>query len=224
MDRHLSSSFAIPPASLSIFSILTTLIGLLLYERLFVPFARLFTKNPSGITCLQRMGVGFTVNIVATVVSSIVEIKRKAVAADRNLLDSPKAIIPISVFWLVPQFCLHGVAEVFMSVGHLEFLYDQSPESMRSTAAALYWIAIAGGNYLGTLLVSLVHKYSGEKRNWLPDKNLNRGRLECYYWLVSGIQVVNLIYYVICAWFYTYKPLEEVEERSREGDVELATD
>ncbi|XP_022761776.1 protein NRT1/ PTR FAMILY 3.1-like isoform X2 [Durio zibethinus] len=218
MDRHLSKSFEIPPASLSIFGILTMLSGLVLYERLFVPFARRFTGNPSGITCLQRMGIGFGVNILATLVASFVEMKRKSVAANHNLLDDPKAIVPISVFWLVPQFCLHGVAEVFMSVGHLEFLYDQSPESMRSTAAALYWIAIAMGNYIGTLLVSLVHKYTGAKRNWLPDRNLNRGRLEYYYWLVSGIQVVNLIYYIICAWFYTYKPLEQVKEEDGEFD------
>ncbi|KAJ9185025.1 hypothetical protein P3X46_004703 [Hevea brasiliensis] len=217
MDRRLSHSFEIPPASLSIFSILTMLTGLVLYERLFVPLARRFTGNPSGITCLQRMGIGFFINIIATVVSALVEMKRKAVAAHHNSLDDPKAIIPISVFWLVPQFCLHGVAEVFMSVGHLEFLYDQSPESMRSTAAALYWIAISMGNYIGTLMVSLVHKYTGQENNWLPDRNLNRGRLDYYYWLVTGIQVLNLVYYVICAWVYTYKPLEEANEEDGEA-------
>ena len=72
------------------------------------------------------------------------------------------------------------------------------------------------GNYIGTLLVSLVHKYTGENKNWLPDRNLNRGRLEYYYWLVSGIQVVNLIYYIICACLYTCKPLEEVKEENGE--------
>ncbi|XP_037491682.1 protein NRT1/ PTR FAMILY 3.1-like [Jatropha curcas] len=216
MDRHLSHSFEIPPASLSIFSILTMMIGLVLYERLFVPFARRFTGNPAGISCLQRMGIGFIVNIIATIISALIESKRKAVAAHHNLLDNPKAIIPISVFWLVPQFCLHGVAEVFMSVGHLEFLYHQSPESMRSTAAALYWITIAMGNYIGTLIVSLVHKYTGQENNWLPDTNLNRGRLDYYYWLVTGVQVINLVYYVICAWLYTYKPLEEAKEEDNE--------
>lgn len=212
MDRHLSHSFEIPPASMSIFSILTMLTGLALYERLFVPFVRRFTGNPSGITCLQRMGIGFFINIIATIVSALIEMKRKEAAAHHNLLDDPKAAIPISVFWLLPQYCLHGIAEVFMSVGHLEFLYDQSPESMRSTAAALYWIAISMGNYIGTLLVSLVHKYTGQENNWLPDRNLNRGKLDNYYWLVTVIQVINLVYYVICAWFYTYKPLEEAKE------------
>ena len=52
------------------------LVGLVMYERLFVPFARRFTGNPSGITCLQRMGVGFVINILTTVVASFVEIKK----------------------------------------------------------------------------------------------------------------------------------------------------
>ncbi|PKI63583.1 hypothetical protein CRG98_016027 [Punica granatum] len=218
MDRHMSHSFQIPPASLSIFGSLSLLLGLALYERLFVPFARRFTKNPAGITCLQRMGIGFAINILATLVASLVEIKRKKAASRYNLLDKPTTVVPISVFWLVPQFCIHGLAEVFMSVGHLEFLYDQSPESMRSTAAALYWIAISSGNYIGTLMVSLVHKYTGKDSNWLPDRNLNRGRLEYYYWLVSGIQVVNLIYYLICAWCYTYKPVSEITTELAEDD------
>ncbi|KAK7336411.1 hypothetical protein VNO77_16951 [Canavalia gladiata] len=220
MDRHLSHSFQIPPASMSIFNVLTVMVGVILYERLFVPFARRFTQNPSGITTLQRMGIGLVINIVATLVSALVEIKRKAVAGKYHLLDEPTATVPISVFWLLPQYCLHGVAEIFMIVGHLEFVYDQSPESMRSIATALYCITAAIGNYAGTLLVSLVHKYSGKERNWLPDRNLNRGRLECYYFLVTGIQVINLIYYVICAWFYTYKPLEDISEKNKQQDLE----
>ena len=171
------------------------------------------------------MGIGFVINIVATVVSAFVEIKRKTVAGKYHLLDNSRAIIPISVFWLLPQYCLHGIAEVFMSVGHLEFLYDQSPESMRSSAAALYSITTAIGNYIGTLLVSLVHEYSGKQRNWLPDRNLNRGRLENYYFLVSGIQFINFIYYLICTWFYTYKPLEEISDAAnKEVDLELANE
>ncbi|XP_027350288.1 protein NRT1/ PTR FAMILY 3.1-like isoform X3 [Abrus precatorius] len=221
MDRHLTHSFQISPASMSIFSVLTLMTGVILYERLFVPFVRRFTKNPSGITCLQRMSIGFIVNIVATLISAPVEIKRKAVASKYHLLDDPSATIPMSVFWLVPQYCFHGMADVFMSIGLFEFLYDQSPESMRSSSTAIYCIVIAIGSYVGTLVVTLVHKYTGKERNWLPDRNLNRGMLENYYLLVSGIQVLNLIYFGICVWCYTYKPLEEItDEMRREHDLE----
>ncbi|KAJ9185070.1 hypothetical protein P3X46_004742 [Hevea brasiliensis] len=231
MDCHLSPTFQIPPASLSIFSNLTLVTGLILYERMLVPFARRFTRNPSGISCLQRMGIGLMVNIFQTIISALTEMKRKRVAAKYNLLDDPKAIIPISVFWLVPQFFLHGIAEVFTTVGQTEFLYDQSPESMRSIGIGLYWMANSLGNYLGTLLVSLVHKYSSNQtNNWLPDRNLNRGKLDYYYWLVTCIQVLNILYYVICSWFYTSKRLEEAKEEDtqvakediKNGEVQLA--
>jgi hypothetical protein len=35
-----------------------------------------------------------------------------------GLLDDPKVVVPISVFWLVPQFAIHGVADAFSSMGH----------------------------------------------------------------------------------------------------------
>ncbi|KAJ0610916.1 putative proton-dependent oligopeptide transporter family, MFS transporter superfamily [Helianthus annuus] len=224
MDRHMSPSFEIPPASLSIFSVLTMLICLSAYKRFFVPFARRFTNNPIGITSLQRMGIGHAINILATLVSALVEIKRKQIASAHNLIDDPKAIIPISVFWLVPQFCLHGIAEAFMSVGHLEFLYDQSPESMRSTCMALNWITVSIGSYVGTFVVSMIHDHTGKEHNWLPDRNLNKGKLDYYYWLMSGIQAVNLVYYVTCAYLYTCKPLELVKDIDTNGDLELATE
>ena len=44
------------------------------------------------------MGIGFMVNILATVVLGFVEMKRKAVAAEHNLLDQPAAIIPKAFF------------------------------------------------------------------------------------------------------------------------------
>ncbi|KAK9664460.1 hypothetical protein RND81_14G043300 [Saponaria officinalis] len=216
MNRHLTSNFQIPPASLSIFSIVTMLTGLAFYERVLVPVARKFTKNPSGLTCLQRMGIGYVINILATVLASIVEHKRKSVAIQHNLLDKPTAIVPMTVFWLVPQYCVHGLAEVFMNVGTLEFLYDQAPESMRSTAVALYCLTTSLGNYLGTMVVSLVHAYTGKDGNWLPDRNLNRGHLEYYYLLVTGIQVVNFVYYIVCASLYKHKPLEQEKEYGKD--------
>ncbi|WOL06754.1 hypothetical protein Cni_G15488 [Canna indica] len=223
MDRHLSPRFQIPPATMSIFSTLTMLIILAVYDRAFVPLARRFTGRPSGITYLQRMVIGMTIGLLANVAAAAVEMKRKGVAADHGLLDKPNAVVPISVFWLVPQYAIHGLAEAFSSVGNLEFLYDQAPESMRSTAAALFWLALSIGNYMGTFLVTVVHNYSSKSGgDWLQD-NINRGKLDYYYWLVTGLQVINLGYCIICAMFYTYKPLELVEdEDSKMVDDKIA--
>jgi peptide/histidine transporter 3/4 len=38
----------------------------------------------------------------------------------------------------VPQYALHGMSDALSTAGHMEmeFLYDQSPQSMHSSAAA----------------------------------------------------------------------------------------
>ncbi|GKV43966.1 hypothetical protein SLEP1_g51196 [Rubroshorea leprosula] len=216
MNRHLSKSFQIPSASLSVFSMIPMLITIVIYDRLFVPIARKFTGLDRGINFLQRMAIGFFLEILATLVAGFIEVKRKHAAIVNGLIDSPKSIIPISVFRLVPQYALHGIAEAFMSIGHLEFFYSQAPESMRSTATALFWTASSVGDYVSSLLVSLVHKFSSgaDGSNWLPDKNLNKGKLENFYWLITILQALNFVYYMLCMKFYTFKPLHSLRSES----------
>ncbi|KAK9106892.1 hypothetical protein Syun_022903 [Stephania yunnanensis] len=227
MNRHITHSFQIPPGSMSVFTILSMLTTVTLYDRVLIRVARRFTGLDRGITFLQRMGIGFAISVLATFIAGFIEVKRKHVALTHDLADKPHAVIPISVAWLVPQYALHGIAEAFMSIGHLEFFYDQAPESMRSTATALFWTSISVGNYVSTLLVTLIHKFSAGPggSNWLPD-NLNKGRLEYFYWLITVLQIVNLVYYLWCAKFYTMKPIE-IRRKSEDGQeksgIELAT-
>ncbi|XP_047321815.1 protein NRT1/ PTR FAMILY 3.1 [Impatiens glandulifera] len=221
MDRHiLSGSFEIPAASMAVFTMTSMLATVAFYDRLFIPFIRRFTGLDRGIGFLQRMTIGFVISIFATFVAGFVELKRKHVASEYDLINNPHAAIPISVLWLVPQYSLHGMAEAFMSIGHLEFFYDQAPESMRSTAMALFWTAISLGNYTSTILVTLVHKLTQGRdgSNWLPDDNLNKGKLERFYWLITGLQVVNLVYYLFCVKLYTFKPVQVMVIDNKQED------
>ncbi|CAN6355177.1 unnamed protein product [Urochloa humidicola] len=223
MDRRVTAGLEIPPASMLIFSNAAMLGTLALYDRVLVPRLRRFTGRPEGITHLQRTGTGLAISMVSNAVSAVVERERKRVAARHGLLDKPGATVPMSVLWMAPQYAIHGVADAFMDVGRMEFLYDQAPESMRSSAAALYWLTMSAGSYMGTLLVTTVHERTKGEGEWLQD-NLNRGKLDRYYWLVVTLQVINLVYFVICAKLYTYKKLEVVDQEStdeREKHVEL---
>lgn len=225
MDRRLSpsSSFRIPPGSMTVFTYVAMLATISFYDRALIPLARRATGLDRGISFLQRMGIGFAISTLASLVAGLIEVRRKEAAAAAGVLDEPTATVPISVLWLVPQYALHGVAEAFTSIGHLEFFYDQAPESMRSTATALFWLSISMGNYASTMIVSIVHRYSAGPggSNWLPD-NLNRGRLEYFYWIITLLQLLNLVYYVICAKFYTYKPLQ-LRQRKEDEAVELSS-
>ncbi|KAL2234984.1 protein NRT1/ PTR FAMILY 3.1 [Sesamum indicum] len=228
MERHLTKHFQIPAASMSVFTQASMLATIVFYDRIFVPLMRKFTGLERGISFLTRMAIGLFISLLATLAAGFVEVKRKNAALDHGLIDKPQDIIPISVFWLMPQYCLHGMAEAYMSIGHLEFFYDQAPESMRSTAPALFWLSISAGSYTSTLLVTLVHKYSAgaDGSNWLPDDNLNKGKLEYLYWLITLLQFFNLIYYLVCAKFYTLKPIQARklgDDKEKEDGVELTS-
>lgn len=222
MDRHLSAAFQIPAATMSIFAILAMLLTLGLYDRALVPLARRLTGRPSGLSHFQRIGAGLAVSLLANVSAAAVETKRKSAAARHGLLDDRGAAVPMSVFWLVPQYAIHGAADALSTVGNLEFLYDQSPESMRSTAAALFWLSISVGSFAGTALVTVIDKCTKGRGDWLQD-NINRGKLDCYYWLVTGLQLFNFLAFLLAAKFYTYKPLE-LAGGAADGTSKLAGD
>ncbi|CAM0913939.1 unnamed protein product [Alopecurus aequalis] len=225
MDRrvvpHLSS-FQIPAGSMTVFALLPMVITLFIYDRAFVPLARRYTGLDRGISFLHRMGIGFTIAVTASLVAGFVERHRREAAVAGGTTDAGTA--PLSAYWLVPQYALHGIAEAFTSVGHLEFMYDQAPESMRSMATALFWLSISLGSYVSTLLITVVHQWSAgpDGSNWLPD-NINHGKLDYFYWVVTLLQVMNLVYYLICARRYTFKPVQhhKAEEGEDKSLVEL---
>ncbi|KAL7163974.1 hypothetical protein ACSBR2_039977 [Camellia fascicularis] len=104
-------SLKVPPASLPIFPILFIMILAPVYDHLIIPFARKLTKYEMGITHLQRIGVGLVLSIVAMAVAALVEIKRKRVAFDSGLLDSPNpypfrsfGLLFNTCFWVRPIF------------------------------------------------------------------------------------------------------------------------
>lgn len=102
MDRKLKS-FEIPAASLSAISLIILLILAPLYDQVFVPIARRITGHETGITQLQRVGIGLVMSTLGMAVASVAEVKRKTVATHHFLLDTAKPL-PISVFWLGWQY------------------------------------------------------------------------------------------------------------------------
>ncbi|XAR57476.1 hypothetical protein NMG60_11025634 [Bertholletia excelsa] len=138
MDRSVGPSFKIPPASLQSSISLSIVIFIPIYDRIFVPFARAVTQKPTGISMLQRIGTGILLSLISMVIAALVEKKRLDTALEYGLIDNPKATVPMSVWWLVPQYVLFGISDVFTMVGLQEFFYDQMPGDLKSIGLALY--------------------------------------------------------------------------------------
>lgn len=206
MDRSITPSFKMPAATIQCFSCLGVVLFVPIYDQVVVPIARTFTLKPSGITSLQRIGVGMFISTTSMVVAALVEVKRLEIAREHGLTDNPNAVIPITVWWLIPQFLLLGVSSVFTIVGLQEFFYDQVPNELKSVGFALNLSIFGVGNLLSGVLVSAIEDAtSGNGRDGWFANNINKAHLDYFYWLLAGISEVGLILYLYFANSYVYK-------------------
>ncbi|KAM7471378.1 hypothetical protein LguiA_009561 [Lonicera macranthoides] len=206
-DRRLSTShtFKIPAATYNVFSMMSLTFWLPIYDRIIIPFFRKHTKKEDGVTLLQRMGTGIVLAILAMILSGIVEKERRGIAFTKPTLGvEPRKgdISSMSAYWLVPQLALIGLAEGFTFIGENELFYKQCPENMRSMASSFVLAGVAGSSYLSSFVSSIVQRAT--KRSWLAE-DLNKGRLDYFFYLIAGLEVLNLVYFMLCARWYKYK-------------------
>lgn len=218
MDRHISNSFEIPAASLTVFFVGTILLTVPIYDRIIAPAARKVTKNPQGLNPLTRICIGLILSIIAMVAAALTEIKRLNVAKQNGLTDKPHISLPMSVFWLVPQFFLVGAGEAFTYIGQLDFFLRECPKGMKTMSTGLFLSTLSLGFFFSSILVTIVHKVTGETKPWLAD-NLNEGKLYNFYWLLAILSGLNFVIYLVFAKRYIYK-----EKRLAEHGIELLED
>lgn len=204
LKRGIGPNFEIPPASLTAFITISMLTTIVVYDRFIIPILRKYTKNPRGITLLQRLGIGLVLHITVMVVASFVERKRLSVAREHGVTEL-KQIVPLPISVLFPQFILMGVADNFVEVAKLEFFYDQAPNSMKSLGTAYATTSLGVGYFLSSFLLSTVAdvtKKNGHK-GWILD-NLNVSHLDYYYAFYAVLSFINLLFFIVVAKLFVY--------------------
>ncbi|CAM0908148.1 unnamed protein product [Alopecurus aequalis] len=205
LDRRIFGGLELPPAALQTFGPVSILLFVPIYDRVLVPLLRCTTGNPSGLTMLQRVGTGMVLSLVAVSVAAIVETNRLEIARAHGLVDEANAMVPMSWAWLVPQYVIMGVSNVFAVVGMQEFFYDQMPGELRSLGLALYFSVIGIAGFISGALISVIDSITSSDGgdSWFAD-NLNHAHLDYFYWLLAGLSLVELVLYVYLASSYAY--------------------
>ena len=204
MDNYIYG-FSIPPASLTTFNCLCILILAPCYNKVTMPMLSMITGMKRGLSELQRIGVGLVFAVLSLVSAALVEMARLKIVDERGLVHRNTAA-PMNILWQAPQYFFVGVAKVFTVVGFIEFAYEQSPDAMRSLCQACSLIMITLGSYLVSVMLKFVDSATvGRGRHgWIPD-NLNEGHLDHLFWLMAGLQLLNLLTFAYCATRYKGK-------------------
>ncbi|XP_073057439.1 protein NRT1/ PTR FAMILY 5.8-like [Primulina eburnea] len=201
MKRNIGTQFKIPPAALQ--SAITVAIILLmpLYDTCFIPLVRALTRNEKGITIFQRMGIGMFLSVVAMVVAAVTE-KRRLEAGKNRGTESKD--LQFSIFWLLPQYILLGISDIFTVVGMQEFFYCEVPARMRTVGMALNTSVFGVGSFLSALLIAVIEHLttSGDGKNsWFSD-DMDEARLDYYYWFLALSSATSLLSFVIFCKFF----------------------
>uniref|UniRef100_A0A5B6ZQB4 Peptide transporter PTR3-A-like n=1 Tax=Davidia involucrata TaxID=16924 RepID=A0A5B6ZQB4_DAVIN len=205
LDRSIGKHFKLPAASLGAFVTVSMLVCIVIYDRFFVRIVRRWTKNPRGITLLQRMGIGMILHTIIMIIATLTERYRLSVAKSDGLVENG-GLVPLTVFVLLPQFVLMGAADACMEVAKIEFFYDQAPESMKSLGTSYSMTSVGIGNFLSTFILSVVSditKAHGHK-GWILN-NLNDSHLDYYFAFLAILSSLNFIFFLVMTKFYTYK-------------------
>ncbi|RWV80559.1 hypothetical protein BHE74_00030978 [Ensete ventricosum] len=205
MRRSIGGGITIPPAMLQSAITISIILIMPLYDKLIIPLLRLLTRQEKGINVLQRIGIGMCLSVVAMVVAAVVESKRIGILRTEGGSHEPLQLdSQLTIFWLLPQYILLGISDVFTVVGMQEFFYMEVPTTMRTIGIALYLSVFGVGSFLSALLISVlewISNASGKHHNWLSD-DTREARLDNYYWFLALLSSISfLIFACLCRYY-----------------------
>lgn len=105
---------------------------------------------------------------------------------------------------------MEPLVQVFAYMGQLEFFYDQVPDDMQTMGTALFTSNTGVAHFVCTWILRLVTSVTstaGGGQPWIVS-NLNRSRLDKYYWMLTVLSAVNFVAFFYVSLRYKYKTTE----------------
>jgi dipeptide/tripeptide permease len=129
--------------------------------------------SSTGFRNLQRMAIGLGLSVFGMAAAVLCERKRLSVAKAAG----GGATLPISVFFLIPQFVLVGSGEAFIYTGQLDFFITGSPKGMKTMSTGLFLTTLSLGFFVSSFLVSVVKRVTGSKdgHGWWQTTSIMEG-------------------------------------------------
>ncbi|KAH9612180.1 hypothetical protein KSS87_004457 [Heliosperma pusillum] len=203
MDRHLTENFEVPAGSFGSFLIFAIVLWILIYDRILIPLATKILGKPAHLTPRTRMGIGLVLFTISVGVAAIIEGVRREKAIQQGFSDNPSGVVNMSAFWLLFHSLFAGVAEAFLVIAQTEFFYSEFPKTMSSIATNIGSLGGTVASLLSTLLMNTIDSITskGGKESWVSS-NINKGHIDYYYWLLTGLYLLNFFYYLFCSRAY----------------------
>ncbi|KAF9623310.1 hypothetical protein IFM89_000799 [Coptis chinensis] len=195
MKRNIGKNFLIPPATLQSAINISVITLMPLYDKIVNPILRIITRDDKGINVTQRMGIGMFLSVIAMIFAAVVETKRLEISRRTEVVLLPAGTVPLSIFWLLPQYILLGFSDVFTVVGMQEFFYTEVPSRMKTMGMALHLSVFGVGSFLSAILISVIEFVTSDgqgRHSWFSD-DMREAQLDKYYWFLALLSTLSLM-------------------------------
>nr|GMC69275.1 protein NRT1/ PTR FAMILY 5.5-like [Ipomoea batatas] len=199
--------------------------------KIFFKICGKLTKNCYGfdadkISALFGIGTAMYNAVLCCLVAAVVENARRKDTMKKYLHHDSK-------FWLVPQFVFLIGIDAFLEESIRDFfkniapLYKSSSSEKKEDQSMQNYIIqftnfVMGLGFIGSvvsvLAVARISK-SVTGKSWI-QKEVTDSRLENYYWVLTVLSSINIVYYVFAAIWYTIK----LREATKNNDDAAAGD
>lgn len=179
--------FTIKPDQFTLMNPLICLIVIPFFEFVFYPLlARVGFKSP-----LQKAALGGYLAVIAFIMSAVIETR-----IERETLH---------MAWLLPQYFVMTLGEIFIVIPLMQFSYTEAPESMKSVLQAFRLLTSAFGN----LIIAIV---SGSK---LVDSQVHE------FLIFAGLMFIDMSIFVVLVKNYKREPKqrENICEKSEKFEM-----
>ncbi|XP_026575916.1 solute carrier family 15 member 3 [Pseudonaja textilis] len=199
-SETIDTVYMFPDAWLLLANVVVLLILIPLNDRVIDPFLAKKKLLPSA---LKRMAAGMISGLGSVLLAGFLETKRLRYVNHNQTISQRIGkdeyfAAPLSIFWQIPQYLLIGISEIFASIPGLEFAYSEAPRTMQGAIMGLFFFISGVGSLLGSGLLSLL---SLPTNGWMycPEDfgNINKCRMDYYFFLLGGIQAVTCILFMI---------------------------
>ncbi|GMN55190.1 hypothetical protein TIFTF001_024297 [Ficus carica] len=161
---------------------------------------KVFTRNErSKYAGCVGIAVSMILATLCCMVSAKMEILRLLDVQIYNFHGTDNTV-PMSMFWLLPQYCLLGGFKGILNKSiNLFFSDHDDPNSSDWFMRHFAFFILGLGNIGSVVLVSILSQLStwgSDGTSWFVD-NLNDSRLDNYYWVLALLSIGNILYYRI---------------------------
>jgi len=146
------------------------------------------------VTALRKMGWGFIMTAITFALTAWIQTQ----------IDNG---IKLSIGWQLLAYLLITIAEIFVSITGLEYAFSQAPKAIKSTIMGLFWFTV----FLGNILVTYINSNIQAGGFFSHYQGAN------YFWLFTGIMVVNAVLYYLA--IYVFKIKDTVTEEKLADDL-----